>query len=143
MALELPPPVTRRSRAIARLAVALATPLSHLAPARLATVLRAARHKAPPASRDLAATARDAVVAVSAHCAGQGCLRRSIAAALYCRLHGAWPTWHVGVRTTPFRAHAWIEAQGTPVNEPFPPAYYTPILTVPPLTGLPKRGVRG
>jgi hypothetical protein len=58
------------------------------------------------------------VVSVSTLCAGQGCLPRSIAAALLCRARGSWPGWCVGVRTAPFAAHAWIEADGDPVGEP-------------------------
>ncbi|MGH3821226.1 MAG: lasso peptide biosynthesis B2 protein [Pseudonocardiaceae bacterium] len=79
-----------------------------------------------------AAAARQAVVAVSVRCAGHGCLPRSIATALLCRAHGAWPTWHTGVRTLPFAAHAWIEAEGRPVDEPHTTTQMRPLITVAP-----------
>ncbi|WP_443072538.1 lasso peptide biosynthesis B2 protein [Streptomyces sp. RPT161] len=56
------------------------------------------------------------------------------ASALLCRLGGTWPTWCTGVRTTPFRAHAWVEVGGVPIGEPVPAGYYTPTLKVPPRT---------
>jgi hypothetical protein len=65
-------------------------------------------------------------------CAGEGCLQRSLATALLCRLRGSWPTWCTGVRTMPFGAHAWVEADGVPVDEPDPPGHYRPVITVPP-----------
>ncbi|TVL90274.1 lasso peptide biosynthesis B2 protein [Streptomyces sp. SAJ15] len=61
--------------------------------------------------------ARHAVVAVSVTCAGQGCLQRSVATALLCRLAGTWPDWCTGIRTNPFLAHAWVEGDGEPVGE--------------------------
>ena len=49
---------------------------------------------------------------------------RSIATALLCRMSGTWPTWRVGVRTVaPFSAHAWVEAEGKPVDEVEPAGY--------------------
>lgn len=85
--------------------------------------------KARPATYDEALAARSRVVAVSLLCAGDGCLPRSIATALLCRSHGSWPTWRSGVRTNPFYAHAWVEAEGRPVGEPRARSF-TPILTV-------------
>jgi hypothetical protein len=72
------------------------------------------------------------VVAVSVLCAGEGCLQRSLATALLCRMRGSWPTWCTGVRTMPFGAHAWVEADGVPVDEPHQPGHYRPVITVPP-----------
>ncbi|MFG6200278.1 lasso peptide biosynthesis PqqD family chaperone [Nonomuraea sp. JJY05] len=89
-----------------------------LPPARIRAVLTCARRGATPATAEQARTARDAVIAVSLSCAGEGCLPRSIAAALLCRLGGSWPTWCAGIRVHPFGAHAWIEADGHPVDEP-------------------------
>ncbi|MGQ0719273.1 MAG: lasso peptide biosynthesis B2 protein [Pseudonocardiales bacterium] len=51
---------------------------------------------------------------------GKGCLQRSIAATLYWRAHGTWPTWCTGVRTNPFGAHAWIQVGDQPIGEPHP-----------------------
>ncbi|MPY55798.1 lasso peptide biosynthesis B2 protein [Streptomyces spongiae] len=123
---------TRRRRLAARCAVALARLLAALPPRRIRGVLRLARTGAAPATAAQARAARDAVVAVSTRCAGQGCLQRSLATALLCRFGGVWPVWCTGVRTAPFRAHAWVEADGAPVGEPEPAGYYTPTMTVPP-----------
>ncbi|MFD8993591.1 lasso peptide biosynthesis B2 protein [Streptomyces abikoensis] len=125
-----PPPWHRR--AAARLAVAAARFIAALPPRRIRTALTLLRTGAAPATAPQAQSAREAVVAVSLRCAGQGCLQRSIATALLCRLGGTWPTWCTGVRTAPFRAHAWVEADGAPIGEAEPPGYYTPTLTVPP-----------
>ncbi|WP_435854848.1 lasso peptide biosynthesis B2 protein [Streptomyces triculaminicus] len=39
---------------------------------------------------------------------------------------------HRGVRTPPFAAHAWVEADGQRVGEPHDTATYRTLLTVPP-----------
>ncbi|WP_246571827.1 lasso peptide biosynthesis B2 protein [Streptomyces tauricus] len=121
-----------RWRLPALLAVAIARPLSALPPRRIHAALRLARTGAAPAAAGRTLSARNAVVAVSTRCAGQGCLQRSLATALLCRMTGMWPTWCTGVRTAPFQAHAWVEAEGMPIGEPHPPGYYAPTLTVPP-----------
>jgi hypothetical protein len=86
-----------------------------------------------PATFDQAKAARDAVVAVSLICAGrEGCLARSLATVLLCRLHGQWPTWCLGARRIPpFGAHAWVEVEGIPVGEEYPPDYFRTFFTVP------------
>ena len=109
--------VPRTHRAAALAAVALARPLSRLTPRRLGGVLRLASRGAGPATAARALAARRAVVAVSVRCAGPRCLQRSIATALLCRMTGAWPDWCAGVRTEPFLAHAWIEAEGKAIGE--------------------------
>jgi hypothetical protein len=128
-------PVGRR--AAARFAVSLALLLSHLPPGRIRWVLAALRTGARPAGHDQARAAREAVAAVSLTCLGpRGCLPRSLATALLCRLGGTWPTWCVGVRTLPpFGAHAWVEADGRLVGENVPDGYLTPLITVPPRAG--------
>jgi hypothetical protein len=125
-------PLPARRRLTARLAVGAARLLAALPPRRLTAVLRLARRGAAPATAAQAQAARDAVVAVSTRCAGQGCLPRSLATVLLCRLGGCWPTWCTGVRTAPFRAHAWVEADGVPVGEPEPAGYFTLMMSVPP-----------
>ncbi|PSJ30085.1 hypothetical protein B7P34_03560 [Streptosporangium nondiastaticum] len=129
-------PAVRRTvpphhRAAALLAVAAARPLAELRPRRMRSVLSATRRGARPATAEQALAARRAVVAVSARCAGEGCLQRSIATALLCRLRGTWPDWCTGVRTEPFRAHAWVQVEGRPVGEPHPDGYYRPLMIVP------------
>jgi hypothetical protein len=107
----------RHRHLTARLAVAVARPISLLPPRRIRQVLRFVSRGTRPATAAHALRSRRAVVTVSARCAGQGCLQRSIATALLCRLRGRWPDWCTGVRGRPFRAHAWVEAEGAAVGE--------------------------
>ncbi|GAA2980205.1 lasso peptide biosynthesis B2 protein [Streptomyces fulvorobeus] len=124
------PPAGRRLAA--HTAVSAARLLSHLPPTRLQAVLRAASRGAKSASYDTALSARGDVTAVSVLCSGRYCLQRSLATALLCRIGGTWPTWCTGVRTSPFAAHAWVEAEGRPVGEPADTAAYHTMLSVPP-----------
>jgi hypothetical protein len=119
----------------ARCAVGAARLLVKLPPKRLARVLRAVSRGAAAATPAQALDARSAVVSVSVRCAGQRCLDRSVAAALLCRLYGSWPAWCTGIRTRPFRAHAWIEADGRAVGEPGDIRLYRTVLAVRPLEG--------
>ncbi|WP_223840304.1 lasso peptide biosynthesis B2 protein [Saccharopolyspora pogona] len=80
--------------------------LARLPPHRIRAVLRFLVAGAAPATREQALGARMDVVGTSAYCAGNYCLKRSLAAVLLARLRGAWPTWCVGVRRAPFSAHA-------------------------------------
>jgi len=121
-----------RQRVPALLAVGAARLLAHLPPRRIRAALRVLRRGAEPATYQQALAARGAIVAVSALCAGEGCLQRSLATALLCRMRGVWPTWCTGVRTSPFRAHAWVEVNGRPVGEPQGAGYYRPLMTVRP-----------
>jgi Transglutaminase-like superfamily/Coenzyme PQQ synthesis protein D (PqqD) len=121
-------------RLTARLAVAGARLLGTAPPHRIRQVLRLLRYGCRLATAQQAA--RRAVISVSVRCAGRACLQRSLATVLMCRMHGTWPTWCTGVRTSPFRAHAWVEVDGVPIGETFGPGYYTTIMTVPsPLDG--------
>ncbi|MDJ1134871.1 lasso peptide biosynthesis B2 protein [Streptomyces iconiensis] len=122
------PPLGRRLAA--RFAVGLAAVCVRLSPLRLAQVLRVLSRGARPADRRRALEARQAVVHVSVRCAGQGCLQRSVATVLLCRLTGTWPDWCTGARTQPFRAHAWVEAGGVPVGEPDDTPLYQVTLSV-------------
>lgn len=119
-----------RTRLAAWAAVAVAAPLTRLPPRVMRAVLAFASRGARPATAAQTSWARRAVVASSIRCAVNGCLQRSIATALLCRARGAWPTWRLGARTTPFGAHAWVEAEGRMIDEPLPEDYYTPLLTV-------------
>ncbi|MFI6369523.1 lasso peptide biosynthesis B2 protein [Streptomyces sp. NPDC050546] len=122
------PPVSRRIAA--RTAVAAARLIALLPPRRIRTALGLARRGARPARYDEALRARQDVTAVSTLCAGRYCLPRSLATALLCRMHGHWPTWCSGVRTSPFAAHAWVEAEDRPVGEPPDTATYRTLITV-------------
>lgn len=102
-----------------RVAVGLAFVLvKTLRPNKLEHALRLFSRGAEPASADQAAMARRKVSAVSAKCAGQYCLERSVATAILLRLTGVWATWVSGVCLLPFAAHAWIEVDGIPISEP-------------------------
>lgn len=64
---------------------------------------------------------RDAVLSSSSLCRGSdACLIRSVTVLLVCRWKGYVPVWCVGVAVVPpFAAHAWLEAEGRVVDEPF------------------------
>ncbi|MGW5003095.1 lasso peptide biosynthesis B2 protein [Streptomyces hydrogenans] len=123
-----------RRRVLPLSVVFLARLLAKAKPVRVRQVLELARRGARPATAEQALLARQHVVSVSLRCAGQACLQRSIAVALLCRIRGSWPTWCTGVRVNPFAAHAWVEADGVPVGEPYPTGHYRALLTVPPAT---------
>lgn len=116
-----------------RVAVGVARILATQSPKRIRKVLGWLRRGATPATFAEAKSARDSVVAVSLVCAGpEGCLPRSLATVLLCRLHGQWPTWCVGARRlAPFTAHAWVEADTAPVGEDYPPDYFRTFFKVP------------
>jgi Transglutaminase-like superfamily len=107
--------------------------LSTQSPRRIRTVLGLLRTGARSATLGEAKTARDTVVAVSLACAArEGCVPRSLATIMLCRLRGSWPTWCVGTRRLPpFAAHAWVEADGVMVGEDYPPDYFRTLFTVP------------
>ncbi|MFE9401528.1 lasso peptide biosynthesis B2 protein [Streptomyces sp. NPDC006530] len=115
-----------------RVAVVSGLLLARLSPRRLRTVLERFATDARPAPHGQVEEYYREVVGASARCAGwQGCLPRSIAVALLCRLGGAWPQWCVGVRATPpFAAHAWLEADGRIVAEPGTPDDYRTLMRV-------------
>jgi hypothetical protein len=124
-------PLPRRFTALG--AIAVARLLATRSPQQIVTVLRILRRGARPATKEEAKAARDTVIAVSLTCAArEGCLPRSLATVLLCRLRGAWPTWAVGARRLPpFAAHAWVEAEGAMVDEGYPPDYFRTLVHVP------------
>jgi hypothetical protein len=119
-----------RQQITARLATAAARGLILMPPRRLRQVLQLVRWGSRPATAQQACAARLATTTVSARCAGQGCLQRSVATVLLCRLHGTWADWCTGFRTQPFRAHAWVEADGVPIGEPDGMELFQTILSV-------------
>jgi Transglutaminase-like superfamily len=120
-------------RMLAYLAVGAGRLLATQSPRRIRAVLGWLRHGARPATFEQAKAARDAVVAVSLVCsAREGCVARSLATVLLCRLGGRWASWCVGARRVPpFAAHAWVQADGVAVGEDYPPDYFRTLLTVP------------
>jgi hypothetical protein len=121
-----------RQRPAALVAVGTASVLAHLPPRRIRAVLTLLRRRAAPATYLQVEDAHDAVLAVSGLYGGRYCLQRSLATTLLCRIRGVWPTWCTGVRTAPFVAHAWVEADGQPVGEPQGPGYYRPLIVISP-----------
>lgn len=120
------------SRFPVHLAVIAARLLARLPPKRIVAVLRVLRGRAVPATHQQALRARSDVTGTSTRCAGTYCLQRSLATVLLCRMRGVWPTWCSGVRTPPFTAHAWVEADGQRVGEPAAVYAYRVLLAVPP-----------
>ncbi|MEU4805682.1 lasso peptide biosynthesis B2 protein [Actinosynnema sp. NPDC023587] len=118
-------------RVAALVAVGVARGLTRLSPWRLRRILEVVRRGARPATTGRALASRSAVVSVSTRCAGQQCLQRAVATALLCRMTGSWPDWRTGVRTEPFRAHAWVEVDGKPVGENEDIALYRVVFSVP------------
>ncbi|MGH3828130.1 MAG: lasso peptide biosynthesis B2 protein [Pseudonocardiaceae bacterium] len=50
---------------------------------------------------------------------------------LLCRWRGQRVVWRVGVHSPLPSSHAWIEADGQPIGEPFDPhRLYTPFITI-------------
>jgi hypothetical protein len=127
-----PGAVPARRRMQTRLAIGVARLLAMRSPHQIRTVLGVLRRGSRPATIEEASAARQNVVAVSLRCAGpEGCLPRSLAVVLLCRARGSWATWCVGARRfEPFTAHAWIEAEGEPVGEEYPPDYFRTLLSV-------------
>jgi hypothetical protein len=121
-------------RVLVRVAVGAARLLATQSPRRIRRVLGFLRRGAEPATFDQVRAARDAVTAVSLTCAArEGCVPRSLATILLCRLRGRWASWCVGARRIPpFGAHAWVEVGGLPVGEDeYPPDYFRTFFTVP------------
>jgi hypothetical protein len=121
-------------RVLVRVVVGAARLLATQSPRRIRRVLGFLRRGAEPATVEQVRAARDAVTAVSLSCAArEGCVPRSLATILLCRLGGRWASWSVGARRIPpFGAHAWVEVDGIPVGEDeYPPDYFRAFLTVP------------
>jgi Transglutaminase-like superfamily len=121
-------------RVLVRVVVGAARLLATQSPRRIRRVLGFLRRGAEPATFEQVRAARDAVTAVSLTCAArEGCVARSLATILLCRLGGRWASWSVGARRIPpFGAHAWVEVGGIPVGEDeYPPDYFRTFFTVP------------
>lgn len=107
-----------RDKLKARIAVAAATLLSLLPPYLIALFLKRTMRDAEQSTPAQSIVARSQICTVSPRCAGQGCLQRSLATVILCRISGHCPSWKTGYQIEPFRAHAWVEVSGVPINEP-------------------------
>ncbi|MFF3175406.1 lasso peptide biosynthesis B2 protein [Streptomyces sp. NPDC057900] len=121
-----------------RCAAGAARLLVRLPPARLHRLLGVISRGSRPAGYAEVARARRSVVSVSTRCAGLGCLQRSVATVLMCRARGRWADWCTGFRTQPFGAHAWVEADGRPVDEPGELSVFRTVLSVRRSEGSPR-----
>jgi Transglutaminase-like superfamily len=134
MSLPISPQPTVMPRGMFRLqthaVVGVAWVMTLLPPTLLQSVLHGLSHSHRPTNAHQARLMRAAVCAVSARCAGEGCLQRSIAAFMLCRMEGHSPEWKTGYQLEPFAAHAWIEVDGVPIDEPHRIRSYVPVLTV-------------
>ena len=119
MALPDAAPMSPSQRILVRTIVLLARALVRLRPETGRTVMTRLARGAAPATRAAIERAHAEVTSVNAYCAGwQGCLVRSTAVCLLCRVRGEWPTWVVGVRVTlPFAAHCWVEHNEEMIGE--------------------------
>lgn len=110
--------------------VGLALMLTLLPPSTLQRCLRTLKGNARATTAPQAQRIRATTCSVSARCAGEGCLQRSIAVYLICRLEGHAPGWKTGYQLEPFAAHAWVEVDGNPIDEPAAIRSYTTVLAV-------------
>ncbi|QWQ42025.1 lasso peptide biosynthesis B2 protein [Streptomyces sp. YPW6] len=115
-----------------RAAIAAALVMARLKPGRLRRMLARCSRGARPASYAETLEVLEAVVATSRRCASRyGCLPRSVAVALACRMAGVWPDWCAGVwATPPFSPHAWVQAEGRTVGEQAEAADLRPLMVV-------------
>ncbi|KIH99639.1 hypothetical protein LP52_05065 [Streptomonospora alba] len=122
----------------ARVCVALALAMSALPPRLLVGTLRLAGRGGRAATPETVSSCRRAVVSVSARCAGEGCVPRSVATFLLARSYGSVSSWRAGIRPNPFLAHAWVEVDGVPVDEPEAVRDFIPTLKVDPGSARPS-----
>ncbi|WP_433701333.1 lasso peptide biosynthesis B2 protein [Nocardiopsis sp. CA-288880] len=98
--------------------VLLRLPLKH----SVATLTALKSRTRTPASSSEAADAVAAARSAARWYPGRAaCLELSLAAALTAILMRRAVDWIIGARMMPYAAHAWIEAQGTPIGEPVEP----------------------
>lgn len=59
------------------------------------------------------------------------CLERSLTAVVLLAVRRCGVTWHMGIRTPPLAAHAWlVDAEGELIGEPATTAAYQPLITI-------------
>ncbi|ASO18322.1 hypothetical protein FHR81_002725 [Actinoalloteichus hoggarensis] len=135
--IALTPPQTlfigeRCAGLLAVVATSVLLVLTRARPQLIRRVLRALHRSSRDADLHRTERAFDVVTTVSLRCAsGHGCLRRSLAIVILCRVWGMRATWRVGFRSPPPQSHAWVEADGRPVCEVVDPRIsYHPMITL-------------
>lgn len=106
-----------RERWCARIGTSVAFWLVKLKPGMLVRVLKSIAVTHGEADYSEVERIRTSINSVSARCAGNGCLQRSVAAMIIARMKGIPLAWRSGFRINPFIAHAWVEVDGRPVGE--------------------------
>lgn len=132
VATELRWDVPRGLRPVAAVAAWVARAVVVLPPVGIHRVLTLVTGRATEPSAAEVLEWRNAVNSVSKRCAGNGCLQRSVAIVLLGALHGRAPVWCTGFRLEPFTAHAWVEVDDVPIDEPEIISSYTKVLTMTP-----------
>ncbi|WP_208620099.1 lasso peptide biosynthesis B2 protein [Paenibacillus thiaminolyticus] len=128
---EQPEQVSNGARWLARLAILLSAPLNWLSPSMVEKILSRLTRRYPSASKEQVQVIRDAVCTVSKRCRSQeGCLRRSLAVVVATWLIRRSVSWCTGYALEPFRAHAWVELNSTPVGEPDEVSLYSKVISV-------------
>jgi len=128
-----PLPASRRLAAtVAIVAARLVLATARGRPARIRRTLSWCLRGAVPAGHETTLSAHTAVTTVNLWCASpHGCLLRSVAVVLLCRLSSERPRWVVGFSSPPPASHAWVETIEGPVGEPVDPRdHYTPAITL-------------
>lgn len=134
----------RTYRIIVRTCVLSALLLAKLRPWMLEILVSRIITSSSGASFEDVKRTRNDVIALSRICAGEGCLERSLATVFMCFItRRGVPSWHLGARTEPFRAHAWVEVSGVPVGEEIDPNMTRLIVISPPVVRSGKNGTTG
>lgn len=128
---EQPEKVSNGAMWLARLAILLSAPLNWLSPITIEKILSRLTRRYPSASKEQVQVIRDAVCTVSKRCRSQeGCLRRSLAVVVATWLKRKSVSWCTGYAPEPFRAHAWVEINNSPVGEPDEVSSYSKVISV-------------
>ena len=111
--------ITFHDGIVAMLAVLIASRMEKQQLDEFCTRLERWTARYPRANINLASRYRNAVCVVSRHCRSQrGCLLRSLAVVVACRISHHSVIWCTGFVVQPFCSHAWVEVNGKPIGEP-------------------------
>lgn len=103
---------------LAFIALIISAPMVNRTPGFVEKILVFLTKNKQMATMEEAENARNSICVVSKKCRNQDrCIKRSIASFVMLWLQGRKASWCTGYALAPFRAHAWIEVGGVPVNE--------------------------